>query len=92
MGWCNDSKSRYYNSLIKINTKYKYEKLFRRDYKYNYILEINYNIKKIPYKGSAIFIHLTKNYRGTMGCIALNKKDMLILLKIIKKDTKIKII
>jgi len=91
MGWCNDSKSRYYNSLIKINTKYKYEKLFRRDYKYNYILEINYNIKKIPYKGSAIFIHLTKNYKPTDGCIALNKKDFLILLKLINKKTRIKI-
>ena len=91
MGWCNDSKSRCYNSLVKINKKYKYEKLFRRDYKYNYILEINYNIKKIPYKGSAIFIHLTKNYKPTDGCIALNKKDFLILLKLINKKTRIKI-
>ena len=33
-----------------------------------------------------------KNYKGTMGCISLKKKDMLILLKIINKNTKIKII
>ena len=47
--------------------------------------------KPIPYKGSAIFIHLTKNYKPTAGCIALKKKDLLILLKIINTKTKIKI-
>ena len=26
-------------------------------------------------KGSAIFIHLTKNYKSTAGCVALSKKD-----------------
>ena len=42
-------------------------------------------------KGSAIFIHLTNNYKPTAGCIAISKKDFLILLKIISKKTKIKI-
>ena len=53
---------------------------------------INYNIpKRITGKGSAIFIHLTKNYKPTAGCIALDKKDFLILAKLINKKTKIKI-
>jgi len=91
MGWCDDSKSKYYNSLIKISNKYNYEKLFRKDNKYNYILVINYNTKKISYKGSAIFIHLTKNYKPTAGCITLKEKDFLIMLKLINKKTKIKI-
>ena len=43
-------------------------------------------------KGSAIFIHTTENYKGTLGCIAIQKKDMLILLKLINKNSKIKII
>ena len=34
---------------------------------------------------------ITKNYKPTAGCIALKKKDLLILLKIINKKTKIKI-
>ena len=42
-----------------------------------------------PNKGSAIFIHLTKNYKKTAGCIAMNKKDFLIMLKIINKNSKI---
>lgn len=91
MGWCNDSKSKHYNSEIKISKNIKHEKLFRKDFKYNYILVINYNSKKIPFKGSAIFIHLTKNYKPTSGCIALKETDFLIMLKLIKKKHKIKI-
>ena len=34
---------------------------------------------------------LTNNYKPTAGCIALNKKDLLILLKLINKKTEIKI-
>ena len=92
MGWCNDSNSKFYNKEIKINKKIKYEKLFRKDYKYNYLLVIEYNTKSTkPNKGSAIFIHLTKNFKPTVGCIALLEKDFLILLKLINKKSKIKI-
>ncbi len=92
MGWCNDVRNKNYNKLIKINKNLKYEKLFRNDSKYDYVIPINYNSKNIKIgKGSAIFIHITKNYKSTSGCIALKKKDFLILLKIISKNTKIKI-
>jgi len=92
MGWCNDVKSKKYNKLINIDKKIKYEKMFRKDYKYDFLILIKYNTKKtIIGKGSAIFIHLTKNYKPTAGCIALKKKDLLILLKLINKKTKIKI-
>ena len=92
MGWCNDPNNIKYNKEVNRNKIKNSEKLFRKDYKYNYIIVINYNAKKtIPYKGSAIFIHLTNNYNPTAGCIALKKKDLLILLKLIKKKTKIKI-
>ena len=90
MGWCNDSKNKFYNKEIKINKKIKHEKLFRSDYKYNYFILVKYNYYN-PKKnrGSAIFIHLSKNYKPTAGCIALSKKDFLILIKIINKKTKI---
>lgn len=93
MGWCNDIKNKVkYNKLIKINNKTKYEILSRHDYKYDYFIPIKYNWNKPKIrKGSAIFIHLTKNYIPTAGCIALSKKDFLILVKLIKKNTKIKI-
>ena len=93
MGWCNDVTNKKYNSLIKINKNIKYEKMFRKDYKYDYVVPINFNTKKTKIgRGSAIFIHLTKNYKPTAGCIALKKKDFLILLRLINKKTKIKII
>ena len=92
MGWCNDPFSKRYNSLVKINEKLRCERLYRKDNKYDIFVVINYNFKKpTPFKGSAIFLHLTKNLKGTAGCIALNKKDLLILLKLIDKKTKIKI-
>ena len=94
MGWCDDPKSQFYNKLIKIRKKpkFSYEKLFRKDFKYDLLILIKYNYEKvIKHKGSAIFLHLTKNYSSTKGCIALQKKDLLILLKIINKKTKIKI-
>lgn len=92
MGWCNDPKSKFYNKEIKINKKIKYEKLFRNDFKYNLLIVINYNkypiVKK---KGSAIFIHLTKNYKPTAGCIALKIKDFINLSKFLNNNVKIKI-
>jgi L,D-peptidoglycan transpeptidase YkuD (ErfK/YbiS/YcfS/YnhG family) len=92
LGWCDDPNNKYYNSQIKIDNKIKCEKLFRLDHTYDCLIVINYNVKNTkPYKGSAIFIHLTKNYKKTLGCIALKKKDFLILAKLINKKTKIKI-
>jgi len=92
MGWCDDSRNKLYNKEIIINKITKHEKLFRRDNTYDYVLVIKYNTKKRrPFKGSAIFIHLTKNYKPTAGCIALKKKDFLIMLKLINKKTKVKI-
>ena len=93
MGWCNDIRfPRKYNKLIKIKKKIRHEKLKRKDYKYDLLIPIKYNFKKpITGMGSCIFIHLTKDYKATAGCIALIEKDFLIMLKLIKKNTKIKI-
>ena len=93
MKWCNDENSKFYNKEFTKNIDIRHEKLFRRDYKYNYFILIRYNYKKVVKgKGSAIFIHLTKNYKKTDGCVALKEKDFLILAKIINKKDKIKII
>tara|TARA_B100000795_G_scaffold269950_1_gene261315 strand:- start:3735 stop:4226 length:492 start_codon:yes stop_codon:yes gene_type:complete len=92
MGWCDEPGSKYYNKEILIKNGVKHEKLFRKDSSYDYLIVINYNTKKIePYKGSAIFIHLTKNYKPTDGCISLKEKDFIILTKLIDKKSMIKI-
>ena len=91
MGWCDDAYNKNYNKEIVLNKKNKGEKLLEKDNSYDVLIVIEYNTNKIKlFKGSAIFIHLTKNYGPTKGCIAL-KNDLLILLKIVNKKSKIKI-
>ena len=82
MAWCDDPNHKKYNEEIQIYTKNNREILYRTDNIYDYIISISHNHKKIPNKGSAIFIHLTDNYNPTAGCIALKKKDFEILLKL----------
>ena len=91
MAWCDDPLHKKYNNEIKIHNNELKEKLYRVDHRYDYLISISHNEQKIPYKGSAIFIHLTDNYKPTAGCVALKKKDFEVLLKLINKKTKIKI-
>lgn len=92
-GWCDDVKSKFYNKPIKTNINVRHEKLYRNDKKYDLLIPIEYNSKRPKKnKGSAIFLHLTSNYKKTQGCVAIKEKDMLILLNLINKKTKIKIV
>jgi len=93
MGWCNDSKSPFYNREIKLPSKFSFEKLYRNDNLYDLLAVLNYNTNPVEKnKGSAIFIHIAKKrFKPTAGCIALRKKDLMSLMKVIKKNSKIKI-
>ena len=91
MSWCDDSNHKKYNEEIKTHNKRFKENLYRKDHKYDYIISISHNERKTPGNGSAVFIHLTNNYKPTAGCVALIKKDFEILLKLIDQKTKIKI-
>jgi len=95
MGWSNDPRSKNYNRRIhlKTNYKYSYEKLYRKDHSYDLLIPIKYNYKNpIKDRGSAIFLHLTNNYKPTAGCIALKKNDFMVMLNLINNKTKIKIV
>jgi L,D-peptidoglycan transpeptidase YkuD (ErfK/YbiS/YcfS/YnhG family) len=91
MGWCDDPKSKKYNRLVKLPSKYGYEELYRKDNIYDLILILNYNMEPIiKNKGSAIFIHIAnKNYKKTAGCIGLKKSHLINIIKKIKKNTKV---
>jgi len=91
LGWCDNSNHKKYNEEIQVFNKNNKENFYRKDHKYDYLITISHNDKKIPHKGSAIFIHLTNNYKPTAGCIALKKKDFYIILNLIDQKTKIKI-
>ena len=93
MGWCDDTTNiKKYNRQIKVSKKIKHEKMYRKDSNYDLVIPIKYNFLKPKLgKGSAIFLHITKHYKPTAGCIAISKNDFLILLRLINKETKIKI-
>ena len=93
MGWCDDPRSTFYNKEIKISNKFNYEQFYRKDNLYDIIVPLNYNTNPIlKNKGSAIFIHIAKNnYKPTAGCIGIKKSNLIKLLSIIKKNTKVKI-
>jgi len=93
MGWCDDPNSIDYNKQIKLPSKFSHEKLYRKDNLYDLFLVLNYNTNPvIKNKGSAIFLHITKDsYKKTKGCIALKKEDLIQLVSKIRKNTKIKI-
>ena len=92
MAWSDDPNSKNYNKLLYTKCEHT-EKLFRKDNLYDLILVIKYNmLPTIPYKGSAIFIHVAKkNYSPTKGCIALDKNDFKEILFTLKPSEKIKI-
>ncbi len=89
MGWCDDPNSKQYNKLIKLPSKFKYEKLYKKENIYDALIVLNYNMNPIvKNKGSAIFIHVAKkNYKKTEGCVAIKKAHLLKILKGIKKNT-----
>ena len=91
MGWCDDPKSKDYNKLIKYPFKYNSEKLFRSDNIYDIILVLNFNMNPIKRnKGSAIFIHVAKkNLRPTKGCVAIKKKELKKIVRLMSKKVKI---
>ena len=92
MGWCNDPRNIKYNKEVNRKKIKNSEKLFRKDYKYDAFIVINYNSKPvIKNKGSAIFLHLTINYKPTAGCIAIKQNDFFKLAKMINNKTRIKI-
>ena len=94
MGWCNDSKSKKYNQLIRYPFKFNSERLYRSDNIYDMIIVLNFNMSPVKKnKGSAIFIHVAKNkFSSTKGCIALKKNELKKMIKFLTKTTLVKII
>ena len=93
MGWCDDSKSKYYNKIVRFPFKGSAEKLFIKKNIYDIIVVIGYNLKPvIKGKGSAKFIHVaTKNYKSTKGCVAICKINLKKMIKLLNKKSVINI-
>ena len=81
-GWCDDPQHKDYNTLITTPHDGTCENLWRQDQLYDIVVVIDYNVGPVvPYKGSAIFMHLnSKNNLPTEGCVALKLDTMLEIL------------
>ena len=93
-GWCDDISSRYYNKFVTFPFEGKAEKLYLNKNCYDIIIVLDYNLNPIKRnKGSAIFLHVaSRNYSPTLGCVAISKSDIILLLSSINKNTFLKII
>ncbi len=80
-GWCDDSSSIYYNQFVYLPFSPSHEDLYLSSDVYDIFAVVGYNDAPIvPYKGSAIFFHVTSSYGGTAGCIAMGIDDLVEVL------------
>jgi L,D-peptidoglycan transpeptidase YkuD (ErfK/YbiS/YcfS/YnhG family) len=92
--WIDDANSPDYNKWVKLDApqpkEIKHnEPLKRDDHLYRYAIVVEYNVERIPGKGSAIFIHWERSPGAyTSGCIATSKENMLSLFKWLDPDKK----
>lgn len=81
-GWCDAVGDRNYNRRVKHPYPVSAEHLWRDDALYDVIVVLDHNARpRIQAGGSAIFMHIARpGFSPTEGCIALRKRDMLMLL------------
>jgi L,D-peptidoglycan transpeptidase YkuD (ErfK/YbiS/YcfS/YnhG family) len=65
----------------------------RDDGLYDLIIEIDHNMRpRVARLGSAVFIHVARAHYGpTAGCVALSRRDLLLLLSSLTGRTRIHI-
>ena len=92
-GWCDDPRDKLYNKPVMLPYHASTESLWRDDDIYDVIVVLGHNDDPAKAgKGSAIFLHVANDdFKGTEGCIALKKEDLLEILPILKSDTTLKI-
>jgi L,D-peptidoglycan transpeptidase YkuD (ErfK/YbiS/YcfS/YnhG family) len=81
-GWCEDPRSGLYNRPVRLPNAAGHETMWRADHLYDIVGVLDWNISpRVHGRGSAIFLHLVRpGYRPTAGCIALERRDLRLLL------------
>lgn len=90
--WCDDRASFQYNRLSAAPVRFGHEKLWLEAPAYDVVLPLDYNYH--PRRlgaGSAIFLHLTKDFGPTAGCIAVSLRDMRKILNQISRTAKLNV-
>lgn len=86
-GWCEDPAHRSYNRPVKLSPSSTADRLWRDDHLYDLIIELDHNTRpRIPYRGSAVFIHFARQgFSPTAGCVALKRGDLQKLLPMLTR-------
>jgi len=92
-GWCDDPGHPLYNRPVTLPFTASHEILWREDNVYDLIIELGHNDNPpAPGLGSAIFMHLRRPDRApTEGCVALERADLLELLRLSEPGAAIEI-
>ncbi len=92
-GWCDASADPNYNRPVAHPYRASAERLWRADGLYDIVVVLGYNDR--PRRrggGSAIFMHLARrDYGPTAGCIALSRRDLQIILAMIRIGSSVRI-
>ncbi len=82
LGWCDAPSDPCYNRPVALPFRASHEKMLRTDRLYDVCIVLDWNFsRRARNRGSAIFMHLTREDRGpTQGCIALDPALMRRLL------------
>jgi len=82
-GWCDDPAHPDYNKAVRLPHPARCETMWRDDDCYDLVVPLGYNDDPpVPGLGSAIFLHVAKaGYSPTEGCVALDRDDLLTLLR-----------
>lgn len=93
-GWCDDPRSTSYNRLVSIPNEWSHEKMWREDGLYDLVVVVGYNDDPPEGEwGSAIFLHIARDdYAGTQGCVAFARNDLLELLPLLTRDTRLRVL
>lgn len=90
-GWCDAPEHPDYNSYVTLPFAASHEKMWLDSDVYDLVLVIGHNDDPpVPYKGSAVFVHLARpEYTPTEGCIAFDRADLEIILATLKPDDRV---
>ena len=91
--WITDSKNTHYNKFSTRKLRCFDENMYRNDSLYDLVITLDFNINPVrKFKGSAIFIHCSeKDRKFTEGCIAVNKQDLIYIVRLISPFSFLKI-
>ena len=93
-GWCDAIGDRNYNRHVRHPYPASAEMLWRDDALYDLIVVLDQNERpRVRGGGSAIFLHIARDgFRPTAGCVALSRRDLLLLLQHAGPKTRIRVV